>query len=588
MQFDGVDDFVRVPRSVSLEPTSEITIEMWAFLDGAQNRNCRLLRKAGHLQSGYLFALDQVGDRRIQLRIDYPRTIRAVDSQTYSSYAGTWHHFAGVYSPTHVSLYIDGVEIATRRHNGGELAHSPFDLYIGYGEPSSNENEHFRGKIDEVRIWKVARTEDQIRKHMHRRLTGKEPGLVGYWNFDEGKGNVARDISPHGNHGRLEHGPDSSGVRSVQRLGKPVPLSKGTALQKLIEAAGPGETVVIPEGVYTEPITITKPVVLKGQSQAGCVFEVTANRPAILIDTRGKGRVILEGVTIRWQLATSDKGTKHPWAVGVKDTKAEIRHCRFVPLGNFRRSPVAVRAMGFSNVLVNACRFDGFEYVISYAQGTGGTVQDSLIMDCGHQGVMLYSGATVRIVRNVITGSRYHAVRSTGGTLHLSDNLIIENHNRGVYLGNKSARGTISNNVIAGNGTGISGFGRSTVKIENNLILDSSYAGIGMRNSCRLSIRNNIFQGNQRGWSLFEDKSKAGNTAYRNTFWQNKVDTENFDKTANSIAADPRFVDPANGDFSLKPGPALEHKQGLTNPKIFKALWERWKGRNDKQGDGPA
>jgi hypothetical protein len=185
-------------------------------------------------------------------------------------------------------------------------------------------------------------------------------------------------------------------------------------------------------------------------------------------------------------------------------------------------------------------------------------------MGSGHQGISLYSGAAAEIVGNVVTGSRYHAVRSTGGTLNMTDNLIINNSNRGVYLGNKSARGTIANNVIIGNGTGISGFARSNVKVENNIIADSSYAGIGFRDSCSLSIRDNIFRGNER----------------------NKIETENLDKTADSVIADPGFIDADNGDFSLKPGPALQQKQGLTNPEIFKTLWKIWQKRDDKNGHG--
>ena len=203
-------------------------------------------------------------------------------------------------------------------------------------------------------------------------------------------------------------------------------------------------------------------------------------------------------------------------------------------------------------------------------------------MDSGHQGIILYAGATVEIIGNVVTGSRYHAVRSTGGTLDMTDNLIINNANRGVYLGNRSAGGTIANNVIVGNGTGISGFARTKVKVENNVIADSRYAGIGMRDSCSLTIRNNIFQGNERAWILFKETGGSGNTVQRNTFWQNKIETENLDKTADSITSDPGFVDAGNGDFSLKPGPALQQKQGLTNPGIFKMLWKRWQNRADK------
>jgi len=52
-------------------------------------------------------------------------------------------------------------------------------------------------------------------------------------------------------------------------------------------------------------------------------------------------------------------------------------------------------------------------------------------------------------------------------------------------------------------------------------------------------------------------------------------------KTADSIITDPGFIDAENGDFSLKSGPALQQKQGLTNPEIFKTLWKIWKDRED-------
>ena len=361
---------------------------------------------------------------------------------------------------------------------------------------------------------------------------------------------------------------------------KTAPVTK-SELQRMIDSVPAGQTVTIPKGVYTEPVTITKPLILKGESGNECIFEVTSNQPAISVDSKGKGKVLIEGVTIKWQLATSVR-TEYPFAVAVKDTVADIKNCCFEPLGNFKRCPVAINSMGFSELNIDTCRFEGFEYTVCFGQDSKGVIQNSLVMDSGHQGISLYSGATAEITGNVVTGSRYHAVRSTGGTLNMNNNLIINNANRGVYLGNKSARGTIANNVIIGNGTGIGGFARSNVKVENNIIADSSYAGIGMRDSCSLSIRNNIFQGNERGWILFKEGSRNGNTVYKNTFWHNKVDAENMEKTADSIIAVPGLVDAENGDFSLKSGPALQQKQGLTDPEIFKKLWKIWKNRKDK------
>ncbi len=355
-------------------------------------------------------------------------------------------------------------------------------------------------------------------------------------------------------------------------------------VQNLINSARPGSTVTIPNGVYTFSMGITKPLTLKGQSRANCIFEVTENNPAIFIDTEEKGKVTLENITIKWQLATSDK-TDQAFALGIKDSEAEIKNCSFMPLGNPERSPVAIRMIGFSNVTIDNCKFDGFGYPVFYNEGTRGTVKDCVIANCQSQGITLFKGANVDITGNIITGSRKHGIRCTGGILNVSDNLIVNNANRGIYLGNKSASGKINNNVILGNATGISGFARSKVVIENNIISDSSYAGISFRDSCVLQIRNNIFKSNQRGWIMFEEGNSNNNGCQRNTFWQNKTDVENFQKTGNSILENPKFTDAANGDFSLQPGSAHEHKQGLTNPQIFKTLWKRWK--NPKEESEP-
>jgi len=353
-------------------------------------------------------------------------------------------------------------------------------------------------------------------------------------------------------------------------------------LQRMIDSAQQNEIVILPKGIYNEPVTITKSLTLKGESLNDCIIEVTANEPAVFVDTKGKGKgkVIIEALTVKWQLATSDR-CEYPFAVAVKDSNVEVKNCSFQPLGNFKRSPVAIYSRGFSELNIGTCRFEGFEYTVCFGQGTKGAIRNSLVMDSGHQGISLYAGAMAEVVGNVVTGSRYHAVRSTGGTLNMTDNLLINNANRGVYLGNKSASGSIANNVIIGNGTGISGFARSNVKVENNIIADSGYAGIGMRDSCSLTIRDNIFKGNERGLILFKEGSRNSNTVGVNTFWRNKVDTENMDKPADSINADPGLVDAENGDFSLKPAAALQHRQGLADPKIFKTLWKRWQNRAD-------
>jgi len=55
-----------------------------------------------------------------------------------------------------------------------------YDLCLG-----NNGVNFFKGRLDEFRIWKVARTQAEIQAHMNHPLLGTEPNLVAYWPFDE-------------------------------------------------------------------------------------------------------------------------------------------------------------------------------------------------------------------------------------------------------------------------------------------------------------------------------------------------------------------------------------------------------------------
>ena len=69
------------------------------------------------------------------------------------------------------------------------------------------ETVYYWGDLDEVRIWSVARTGDEIRSTFTAELTGEETGLVGYWNMNEGTGvTVIQDSSPNENHATLING----------------------------------------------------------------------------------------------------------------------------------------------------------------------------------------------------------------------------------------------------------------------------------------------------------------------------------------------------------------------------------------------
>jgi hypothetical protein len=61
----------------------------------------------------------------------------------------------------------------------------------------------WNGVIDDVRIWNVARTSQEIQDNLAIELNGNEPGLVAYFPMNEGDGDTIADITGNGNTGQL-------------------------------------------------------------------------------------------------------------------------------------------------------------------------------------------------------------------------------------------------------------------------------------------------------------------------------------------------------------------------------------------------
>lgn len=353
-------------------------------------------------------------------------------------------------------------------------------------------------------------------------------------------------------------------------------------LQTLIDKARPGAVIDVPAGVYTEPITINKAITLKGNDAKKCILEVTSDQPAIMIANR-KGRVTIDSLTVKWQRASSERPQGPTAALATTDSKATVRNCLFIAPSNAARCPAAVSCNGFSDLNLESSLFEGFEFCINYAGGAKGKITDCVVLKPGHCGITVYTNSKIEVSKTIVTGSRFHGLRNTGGKILAHDNLIIKNRNRGIYLGNKPASGTVRNNVILGNGTGISAFGQTDVTIANNLILQSGYAGVDARDSCAITLRNNIIKSNPKGFVFYKESGKNRVKFKKNTFWNNKANTEHIALPKDSLEINPKFKDPENGDFTPEASEIVKGNQGIKDPAVFVALWKKWKSLTEKE-----
>lgn len=91
-----------------------------------------------------------------------------------------WSHVAATLdmSGATATIYINGISVPYAYTNGSATALvQAGDLQIGAWAATA----YFDGKISDVRVWNVIRTQLQIRDNMNQQLVGSESNLVGYW-----------------------------------------------------------------------------------------------------------------------------------------------------------------------------------------------------------------------------------------------------------------------------------------------------------------------------------------------------------------------------------------------------------------------
>ena len=183
--FDGVDDFVRIPISPSLQTVSNaITIDMWVKLNSLPSTRPVPFSGPGalllnnHIQnfgspvSGVTSSVNPSGAVTFQTRLNNI-CCQAVTSNGVLQ-IGIWHHIAGVWDGANLRLYIDGT-LDNIVPASGTLQMNR-DIFLGinadnfFGGIIANQVD---GLIDEVEIFNRALSAAEIQAIFNAGSAGK-------------------------------------------------------------------------------------------------------------------------------------------------------------------------------------------------------------------------------------------------------------------------------------------------------------------------------------------------------------------------------------------------------------------------------
>lgn len=199
--FDGVDQHITTPYR-----------PLESHWDGGAAFEARaVLHESANTANDYcIIGLEGTPRLYIQLRSNGDGTwdVQFGFGDNWERFSGTFPgrgqivHFAASWDGSTLTCYVDSDEIGSFACGWSGNANNDLGLAL---ENAASEPRYLHGQLHEVRVWSVARSQEQFSDNRAAFIEGDEDGLLRAWTIEEGSGTTAIELVA-GDDGTLQNG----------------------------------------------------------------------------------------------------------------------------------------------------------------------------------------------------------------------------------------------------------------------------------------------------------------------------------------------------------------------------------------------
>ncbi|MFA5141800.1 MAG: LamG domain-containing protein [Candidatus Woesearchaeota archaeon] len=159
--FDGLDDYMTVADSSTLDGYNEHTISVWVY--PIEHKLQAITMKATPSWLGTTMGIELEADWSIRIHDHNTDNANILDSRGSNYSINTWTHLVYVLNATHGILYQNGNSVLSVARSAGTLANTDYPLSIGTNQGATYAR-FFNGTIDELQLLNWAMSPDQIQE----------------------------------------------------------------------------------------------------------------------------------------------------------------------------------------------------------------------------------------------------------------------------------------------------------------------------------------------------------------------------------------------------------------------------------------